>query len=226
MAPCQCFYSLLSLCRIVEALIPCRRQSSFHLFSLQRYSLLRDHVLSQAALWVIEPPRNRNWSLCCLPLYGASTAALESDQAMSAQVRFSKWCTRIEQQRQVYELVILKSRTCRGPFAGSSGRSARRWQCWVCPGLQKRLQQKFCAWLDEMVGRMWVLCCQSILWRWTNFITKCTQDVTTLFVSNPYVLKVVRTAAVCFLLQDAEAFGSLWLSTLLEDLFCLILWME
>ena len=116
MAPCQCFYSLLSLCRIVEALIPCRRQSSFHLFSLQRYSLLRDHVLSQAALWVIEPPRNRNWSLCCLPLYGASTAALESDQAMSAQVRFSKWWTRIEQQRQVYELVILKSRTCRGPF--------------------------------------------------------------------------------------------------------------
>lgn len=128
---------------------------------------------------VIEPPRNRNWSLCYLPLYGASTAALESDQAMSAQVRFSKWWTRIEQQRQVYELVILKSRTCCGPFAGSSGRSARRWQCWVCPGLQKRLQQKFCAWLDEMVGRMWVLYCQSILSRWTNFIRKCTQDVTT-----------------------------------------------
>lgn len=207
MAPCQCFYSLLSLCRIVEALIPCRRQSSFHLFSLQRYSLLRDHVLSQAALWSDRATQKQKLK-SVLPslVWGVNSGP--------------------EQQRQVYELVILKSRTCRGPFAGSSGRSARRWQCWVCPGLQKRLQQKFCAWLDEMVGRMWVLCCQSILWRWTNFITKCTQDVTTLFVSNPYVLKVVRTAAVCFLLQDAEAFGSLWLSTLLEDLFCLILWME
>ena len=43
-----------------------------------------------------------------------------------------------------------------------------------------------------------------------------TSQLTTLFVSNPYVLKVVRTAAVCFLLQDAEAFGNFCCLILLD----------